>query len=329
MANRQIPAPLKKGREGYPWTTTPEIADPNLSYPKISIVTPSFQQGEFLEETIRSVLMQGYPNLEYLVLDGGSTDESTEVINYYADFISFSVSEKDDGQADAISRGFARASGDILGWLNSDDILLPRSLLTIAKHFMADDRVKCVTGLRKVFDDNSTPLYNWYFGRPTSEYIQHICVIFQETTYWRREVWETIGNINPTFHFAMDYEYWQRILEAGYEFTLIKEYLGGFRVHGKSKYSTRRQLRTEELQRIYQHYKIAKNEEEAVRRYMRQYDANWSRSKHFLIKVGHSSLSNSPNFMILLGDFLKIPLLSTIVLRFYSFFRRLQGRHYE
>src|SRR5579862_8824120 len=107
----------------------------SFPWPRITVVTPSFQQGRFLEETIRSVLGQGYPNLDYIVIDGGSTDQSVEIIQKYAAQLSYWVSEPDHGQANAVNKGFQRSTGEILGWLNSDDLLLPGALFTIGRAF--------------------------------------------------------------------------------------------------------------------------------------------------------------------------------------------------
>lgn len=116
--------------------TLPSIYETKIEWPKISIVTPSYNQGEFIEETIRSVLLQNYPNLEYLVIDGGSTDKTLDILKKYAPWLYYWVSEKDQGQADAINKGFDKASGQILAYLNSDDLYLPGTLHTVATHFL-------------------------------------------------------------------------------------------------------------------------------------------------------------------------------------------------
>lgn len=326
---KHIPPPLNKGKSGYPWTTKPAVPQSNLVYPKISIVTPSYQQGVFLEETIRSVLMQGYPSLEYIIMDGGSTDETVKIIEYYSDFITYWVSEKDNGQSDAIAQGFSRTTGDIMGWLNSDDILLPNALFMIAKYFITNESAKIVTGLRQVFNVDSKFIYNSYHGRPTSDYVRHICEIFQETTYWRREVWEKVGTIDSQFQFAMDYEYWQRIIHAGYKFVLIPQYLGGFRIHDRAKGSTMISKRNEELENIYRRYKIALNEEDAIALYMRDYDPNWSKRIRLLRDIGHWSFSNTASFVIWLDDIFTLPVIGGLILRLHNIYRRLRGRYYE
>jgi glycosyltransferase involved in cell wall biosynthesis len=127
-------------KNGWPWEapnqTIPLLQD-SPAWPRITIITPSYNQGQFLEETIRSVLLQGYPNLEYMVIDGGSTDNSVEIIKKYAPWIDYWVSEPDRGQAHAINKGFARCTGDIVGWINSDDLLLPGSLTKVATAYIS------------------------------------------------------------------------------------------------------------------------------------------------------------------------------------------------
>lgn len=138
-----FPSPLA-GRQGWPWVEAPAVLPPRMRdgspWPRITIVTPSYNQGQYIEETLRSVLLQGYPNLEFIVIDGGSTDESAAVIERYGPWLSYWVSERDRGQAHAINKGFARATGDLVNWLNSDDLLLPGALARLAEaHRRAPD----------------------------------------------------------------------------------------------------------------------------------------------------------------------------------------------
>ncbi|MCX6000591.1 MAG: glycosyltransferase family 2 protein [Chloroflexi bacterium] len=172
----------------------------------ISIVTPSYNQGQFIEETIRSVLLQGYPNLEYIIMDGGSNDESVEIIRKYEPWLAYWVSQPDGGQADAINKGFAHTTGVILGWLNSDDLLCPRALYRIAYAFHDDTSLNVTCGFRKLINSESKFKGNWVHGKPTAFVLKRLCFIAQETVYWRREVWEHVGSLDANFLFALDYE---------------------------------------------------------------------------------------------------------------------------
>lgn len=329
MSSSMLPSPLRRNKSGYPWDTASIVnINKKINYPKISIITPSFNQGEFLEETIRSVLMQNYSNLEYIIIDGGSTDNSIEIIERYSDFITFWVSEPDNGQTDAINRGFNLSTGEIMGWLNSDDILLPDALNHIADTFMQNPETKIVTGLRKIIDVNSNFMYNFFHGRPLSEHIRHMCDIGQETTYWHRSLWESLGELDPNFNFAMDYDYWQRAIHAGYEFTLIPHYIGALREHSESKSSTLIDTWNKELQIIYQRYNIANNYDEAEFLYA-QIDKNWPKRRRFLRDMRHSKLSNNAGLLVWLDDLLRTPIIGTFVLQLHNQYRKLRGHYHD
>ncbi len=255
VADLPTPAP---GKQGWPWTDNGRVHPPThrkgSAWPRISIVTPSFTHAQFLEETIRSVLMQGYPNLEYIVIDGGSSDNSVEVVAKYALFLDYWISEPDRGQANAINKGLTHSTGAILTWLNSDDMLMPNALFHIAGAFMADSKTKLVCGLRKVVDAKSCFKRNWICDLPTDFYISKDCVVAQETVYWRRELWEQVGPLDESMHFALDYEYWLRLLHAGYHFRLLPHYIGIFREHETSKTSTLHVAHDADLAVIFERY---------------------------------------------------------------------------
>lgn len=260
---RDLPAP-PPGKSGWPWTEGTPPA-PAGEWPHISIVTPSYNQGDYIEETIRSVLLQGYPNLEYWVMDGGSNDETVAVLEKYAPFLAGWVSEKDRGQTHAINKGLERASGEVLGYLNSDDILLPRALQHTGRAFRRPE-VMITTGLRRQIDADSRFIRNQLMGPPTAQLLRYVCVVNQETTFWRRAVLDKVGLFDETFNYTMDYDYWQRALDAGFSFTLLPHYLGAIRLHDTSKGTTLDHVRNQELSRIYQRYELAQNEAEASQR---------------------------------------------------------------
>jgi glycosyltransferase involved in cell wall biosynthesis len=187
---------------------------------------PSLDQGEFLEAALRSVLLQDGPEVELIVVDGGSRDGSVEVLEKYDPWLSRWTSEPDRGQAHAINKGLARATGDVLGWLNSDDLLLPGALDRIATAFARRSDLSVVCGFRKVLDAGGAFVRNWVRDLPTAHYLRHYCCVAQETVYWRRQVLERLGPLDESFHYALDYDYWLRMLAAGYELTPLPAYLG-------------------------------------------------------------------------------------------------------
>lgn len=290
---------------------------------RITVVTPSYNQGQYLEETIHSVLSQDYPDLEYIVIDGGSTDNSVEIIQRYANSLAYWISEPDEGQADAINKGFARSTGAIMGWLNSDDTLLPGSLHTIAQAFESAPQTQIVTGFRKVYDANSRFQHNYFDCIPTDEILRIRCSVLQETTYWRREVWEAVGPLDISFNYALDFEYWNRMLDAGYHFTLLPHYLGGFRTHPDSKGVTLEHVRGQELARLYQQRGIGQDEADAFRHLNGILGIRWEEKLHLIRRLCRHSMSDNPRNVLRLYQFLQIPLLSTMILNAYRLYRRI------
>lgn len=213
------------------------------SWPKISIVTPSFNQGKFLEETIRSVLMQGYPNLEYIIIDGGSSDNSVEIIRKYERWISAWVSEPDQGQADAINKGFSRSTGAILGWLNSDDLLYPGSIKRVVEMFSSNDDVDMIYGdvsYGAALGNIEREIHGSQldFG----EMLRTLRVdVPQQGCLWRRSVFEKVGGLNPRWHVVLDQEFFLRVASKC-KLLYLHETLGFFRDHELSK-STSQQTR--------------------------------------------------------------------------------------
>jgi len=182
------------------------------SLPRISLVTPSFNQAAFLETTLRSVLDQGYPNLEYVVVDGSSTDGSRDILERYSDRLAWWVSEPDRGHAHAINKGFARTTGEIMGWINSDDILLPGSLALAAAAFETDSEVEWLTSTVTVLDPAGSIIDSWGHLRWTRSGFFHLSHrwIQQESTLWRRSLWERAGGHVDEELVACDFELWAR-----------------------------------------------------------------------------------------------------------------------
>jgi len=231
------------------------------SLPRITVVTPSFNQGSFLEATLRSVLDQTYANLEYIVLDGGSTDNSVKVIRRYASRLSFWESKKDGGQAEAISRGFSMASGEIMGWVNSDDLLLPGSLARVADYFSCNPDEECVVGGAVVIDSEGNPVrsragfYEYSLGsRVTFDQLLFFgCAFCQPACFWRREPYLAVGGFDSSLRFSFDYDLFLR-LSRRRPFGWLREYLACFRVHPSSKTSTLRDVRDEENAQLWRKF---------------------------------------------------------------------------
>lgn len=239
-----LPTP-PSGKTGWPWTKEsqqlPETMPDGKHWPKISIVTPSYNQGGFIEETIRSVLLQGYPNLEYIIIDGGSMDQSVEIIKKYEKWLTYWVSEKDNGQASAINKGLHLSTGELVAWINSDDLYVPSALSNAAKYLGAGtvDHI-WLCGACQYFDE--TGYVAVYY--PVVPALQEWMLRFdcprdysfpQPSVFWNRVVFEKIGFLNEGYHYSFDHDYWLRIRLAGQEPLSIRDVVSNFRLHEQSK----------------------------------------------------------------------------------------------
>ena len=182
-----------------------------MHLPKISIVTPSFNQGQFLEESICSVINQEYSNLEYIIIDGGSSDNSVEIIRKYENHLHYWVSEKDTGFSEAINKGFKKATGDIFSWLNSDDILLPGALNTISRFFQQFPRVGIVYGDRLIIDEQSNVLAKRQDCFFSPIFFRFEKSIPQESTFWRKDLFYQVGGLDEELNYAIDFDLWCRL----------------------------------------------------------------------------------------------------------------------
>jgi glycosyltransferase involved in cell wall biosynthesis len=228
----------------------------NPQWPRITVVTPSFNQGAFLEATLRSVLDQQYPNLEYIVLDGGSTDDSVSIIERYSSRLVYWHSRPDGGQADAIASGFDMATGDILCWLNSDDVLLPGALSHVAAIFRDSPRTKFVYGNRLVIDEQGNVIgrhrwphvlnrYHWALGQ----------YLAQECAFWRRDLYEQVGGLDRQRFFIMDYDLFYRMWRVA-RFRKTSKFLGCIRVHPETKNARHQETREREMREARQTYAL-------------------------------------------------------------------------
>jgi glycosyltransferase involved in cell wall biosynthesis len=180
--------------------------------PLVSIITPSFNQARYIEATIRSVLSQDYPNIEYIIVDGGSTDGSLDVIHKYADRLAGWISEPDRGQTDAINKGFARANGQVLAWLNSDDLYHPGAVHAAVETLRRNPQAGLVYADCDFIDEEGRVIGRFPAAQTDYPRLRHGYVhIPQQTAFFRAELWRQVGPLDPAFYFAMDYDLWVRL----------------------------------------------------------------------------------------------------------------------
>jgi glycosyltransferase involved in cell wall biosynthesis len=235
--DRLPPAPT--GKTGWPWTEggprCPDTTPDGRPWPRVSVVTPSYNQGRFIEETIRSVLLQGYPDLEYIIMDGGSTDDSLDIIRRYEPWLTHWISEPDRGQSHAINKGWARATGEILAYLNTDDCYSSGAMIAAASAFCQRPDLAMVYGTASIVDEAGRELSQWKacpFDLKTM--LVSGSIVPQPATFFARPIVASLGYLNEQRHMIMDYELCTRI---GMQFPT--ECLGGtlarFRAHPQSK----------------------------------------------------------------------------------------------
>ncbi len=253
----ELPPP-PPGKQGWPWseaaTQLPETMLNGISWPRISIVTASLNQGRFIEETIRSVLLQGYPNLEYIIIDGGSSDNTVEIIRKYAAWLAQWVSEPDEGQSAALAYGFSAATGDILAWINSDDIFNRGAFNIVAEAFRRS-HADVVFGNILLIDESAKHVGE----RRLAPYIRLFCSpglmyggfgIYQPAAFWTRRIYDKSGGVDRSFRFCMDNDLLIRFAMNKANFKFVRRFLAAFRAHPGSKTSTLRDVSSEEYRRL-------------------------------------------------------------------------------
>jgi glycosyltransferase involved in cell wall biosynthesis len=237
-------------QSGWPWTTQPRQLPKQMpdgsAWPRLSIITPSYNQGKFLEATIRSVLLQGYPNLEYIIIDGGSNDGSIDIIKKYEKHLFYWHSQKDQGQADAINQGIEKSSGEILGWINSDDVYVQGTFQKIVQAFSDYPDYVVVHGNRILINDLGN-ITGWVCLPPfdPKTLIYNVC---SETAFWQRATMQQVGTLNANLQFAIDLEFFGRLYKSG-KFLKLNKYLGYFRCYPENKSSTISHIGQEEAER--------------------------------------------------------------------------------
>ncbi len=236
------PRPLVPGA-GYRMAGDPDQA------PSIAIVTPSLNQNRFIAETIASVLSQGYPRLSYTVEDGGSTDGTVATLERHGDALCWS-SAVDGGQAEAINRGFGRIQGEIMAWLNSDDVLLPGALAYVGDYFARHPEADVIYGNRIYIDAAGRETGRRVLPRHDPAALKYIDYVPQETLFWRRRVWSAVGPLDASFQYALDWDFILRVQEAGFEMRHLPRFLGCFRVHDGQKTTAMEAVGLAEMQRL-------------------------------------------------------------------------------
>lgn len=247
-------------------------------YPKISIVTPSFNDAEYLDAAIQSLINQSYPNLEYIIMDGGSTDGSVDIIKTYEKHLTYWVSENDGGMYNALQKGFERSTGEIMGWLNSDDIHQPGSLYSIAQIFSDFKKVNWLQGTPNGVDKTGRIVYA--IPRPeidrfffyNKKHVHSHKYIQQESTFWRRNLWETAGGfISRGYKFAGDFELWMRFFKYDQLYN-ARVLLASFRLTGEEQFSiTNYEEYSDETLRILKAYPLSVNEKKQLK-YVNTFD---------------------------------------------------------
>ena len=203
--------------------------------PLVTIITPSFNQAPYLEATIQSVLSQDYPHIEYMIVDGGSSDGSVDIIKEYEARLAWWVSEKDKGQTDAINKGFARAKGEILAWINSDDTYEPGAVNAAVKYLQEHPEVGMVYGDCNFINESGRVIGKFSSAQTNYRLLRQGYVhIPQQTMFFRVDLWNQVGPLDPSFYFAMDYDLWTRIA-AGAEIKYVPQTWANFRLHTSGK----------------------------------------------------------------------------------------------
>lgn len=210
----------------------------SASIPRITVVTPSYNQASYLERTILSVLNQGYTNLEYIIIDGGSTDGSLDIIKRYSDRLTYWESTPDRGQSHAINKGLQRATGDWVCWQNSDDIFYPKAFEAVAKSIEHNSKLDMIIGDIRLIDEADNLIRPMCYVRPTyKSLLAEGMVLTNQAAFWKRTIHNEIGWLDESLHYGFDYEWFLRLLNHTSVSYHISAYLGALRLHSETKTS--------------------------------------------------------------------------------------------
>jgi GT2 family glycosyltransferase len=254
LAYTDLPSPSTQ-QQGWCWIENTELSLPSETIPnppQISIVIPSYNQGQFIEETIRSVLLQGYPNLELIIMDGGSTDNTIQIIERYAPFISIWVSEPDRGQSHAVNKGIQQATGDLIGWQNSDDFYQPGTFWQAARAAIAHPKADIFFGGVSAIDETGQQTITYPIGEfSPHEMLPWSTNLFNQCMVIRRQVFDRIGLIDESYRHCMDYDLFWRMVMAECQFQFVPGMAACFRHHHQSKGATQNDVADREFWQIY------------------------------------------------------------------------------
>lgn len=226
-----------------------------MKNPKISIITPSYNQSNYLEETILSVINQNYKNIEYIIIDGQSSDDSVNIIKKYQNNLTYWISEKDKGQSDAIHKGFQKATGDIICWLNSDDFFVQGALKNVANHFEKNPKVDILIGDGMYADKKGNITRYYRYIKPLNFLSKHGVLAFsQQSLFFKREFYFKLGGINTNYHYCMDTEFVYRSIQQKGYFSIMHKPTGVFRWHSSMKSLNANHIKEEEMKNISKKY---------------------------------------------------------------------------
>jgi glycosyltransferase involved in cell wall biosynthesis len=234
--------------------------DKDLTLPKISIITPSFNQAQFLERTIVSVLNQNYPNLEYIIIDGGSTDGSVEIIRKYEKYLAYWISEPDKGQANALNKGFQKSAGEILAWLCSDDMYLPGVLLRIGSCFVLKSagvvygNTYLVNEMDEIIGEHRNCRFSRFFPKPAI--INGIFSISQPSMFWNRDLFIKVGGVNEKLCNVLDNDLIIKFLLSDYPVIQVKSFLSCERLHAARKTTRLKHIGSQEISAVRRLYGV-------------------------------------------------------------------------
>jgi glycosyltransferase involved in cell wall biosynthesis len=266
-------------------------------YPKISIITPSYNQGKYIEETILSILNQGYPNLEYIIIDGGSDDNTVEIIRKYEKHLAYWVSETDRGQAHAINKGLEKATGDIFAYLNSDDYYLPNAFLEVSQAFLENPETDLLHGRCRYVNEFGEKIGEQFGNIQTFDEIIDLWDVWwkkrqfvQPEVFWSKRIRDRIGNFREDLNYVLDYEYWLRVLKAGGNVGSLNKEISCFRFTDVQKSNSSQDVSVELLSVVKPHLWSRSSPLGKIKQIKLQ--GNWLYNKIFLGQVEESLETN-------------------------------------